>query len=527
MMTHATENAIRTALLDSQRRVLERIARGAPLAEIFETLVRLVEEQARGMRCAVLLADLEEGRLRFVAAPHIPQDYKAGIEPYLRIAPRMGSSGTAAFLREPVFTEDTATDPRWEDCRDVAVRNGLRAIWSTPILSDDNTVLGTFAMYYGEPRLPSAAHIQLIDMAVQMACVAIQRKDDEERLRASEEKFRLIAENARDLITIVESTGRRLYISPSFRELYGESQVQYSSAFDNTFQEDRERVAATFNEMVRTGVGVRVEFRVRDARGELRRIQSEGSPIRDASGRVAAVLCVGRDVTNEYRTHEALQRSAEELQALSRRMVELQECERRQLANELHDRVGQSLTALSLNLRLLEGQLPTDAAEARARVEDSVALVESTAAAIGDVLSELRPPMLDDAGLFLALEWHGRQVAARTGITVQVSCAMPDVRLAPNVEIALFRIAQEALNNVVKHADASRVEIALERSAAALVMTITDDGVGLRPAASTAQASARPGLGLVTMRERAQALGGRFEAAALKRGTRITVEIPS
>lgn len=181
-LASAAERRLRGALLDAQRRVLERISSGAPLREILETLVRLIEEQANGMRCAVLLADPALHRLRFAAAPNIPEDYKAGIEPFLRIAPDMGSCGTAAFLRKPVYTKDTGNDARWKDCRDIAVRNGLRAIWSTPILSDDGTVLGTFAMYYGEPRLPSPEHIQLVDMAVQMARVAIEAKQSEELL---------------------------------------------------------------------------------------------------------------------------------------------------------------------------------------------------------------------------------------------------------------------------------------------------------------------------------------------------------
>src|SRR6202162_2040211 len=192
MTTRATNRATHSVLLDSQRRVLERIASGAPLAETLNTLVRLIEEQAKGMRCAVLLADSAQQSLSFVAAPSIPEDYKAGIVPYLRIAPNMGSCGTAAFLREPVYTEDTGTDVLGEDCRDIAVRNGLRAIWSTPILGDDNAILGTFAMYYGEPRLPSHEHIKLIDMAVQMARVAIEAKRSEDALRKSEDGLRMV-----------------------------------------------------------------------------------------------------------------------------------------------------------------------------------------------------------------------------------------------------------------------------------------------------------------------------------------------
>src|SRR5258708_20773702 len=107
MTTSATDQQTRAALIDSQRRVLERIANGAPLREILETLVRLIEEQAHGMRCAVLLADTQGQRLSFAAAPSIPEDYKAGIDPFLRIPPEMGSCGTAAFLPGPVDTLHT------------------------------------------------------------------------------------------------------------------------------------------------------------------------------------------------------------------------------------------------------------------------------------------------------------------------------------------------------------------------------------------------------------------------------------
>jgi PAS domain S-box-containing protein len=185
MTSLAIENTMRTALLERQRRILNRIASGAPLQETLETLVGLIEEQTGDMRGAVLLADSGQQQLRFVAAPNIPEDYKLGIEPYLRIGPNMGSCGTAAFLRQPVYTRDTATDPLWENCNQIAVRNGLRAIWSTPILSDADGVLGTFALYYGEPRFPAEEHIQLINMATQMARVAIEGKSEDEILRTA------------------------------------------------------------------------------------------------------------------------------------------------------------------------------------------------------------------------------------------------------------------------------------------------------------------------------------------------------
>jgi PAS domain S-box-containing protein len=205
---------LRAALLESQRRVLERIACGAPLEEILETLVRLVEEQADGMLCAVLLADAEQQRLHFIAAPSIPEDYKLGIAPYLLIAPNVTSCGSAAYLRQPVYSEDTATDPLWENCGGIAVRNGLRAVWSTPILSDTGAILGTFAMYYDAPRLPTQEHAQVIDMATQMARVAIDAKCDDDLLR-------MVFEAAPGGMLITDLTGKISRANYAFAAMLG------------------------------------------------------------------------------------------------------------------------------------------------------------------------------------------------------------------------------------------------------------------------------------------------------------------
>jgi len=145
---------------------------------------------------------------------------------------------------------------------------------------------------------------------------------------------------------------------------------------------------------------------------------------------------------------------------------------------------------------------------------------------IENVMSELRPPMLDDHGLAAALDWHARNFSRRTGIAVAVRGTGPALRPALQVEMALFRIAQEALNNVAKHARAHRVEIALDHANGECVMSVQDDGIGFDGVVDTSD-KPKPGLGMVTMRERAQAVGGRFEVQALPgRGTHLTVRVP-
>ncbi len=246
---------------------------------------------------------------------------------------------------------------------------------------------------------------------------------------------------------------------------------------------------------------------------------------------------------NEYKTKEQLvaelaelrQRVAEleaadaehrQLQALSRQMVEAQEAERRRLARELHDQVGQNLTNLSINLNIVRSQLPAEAAAgAVARLDDSLRLVEETMERTRDVMAELRPSVLDDYGLVSALHWYGGQFASRTGIAVAVEGQKPDPRLAARVENALFRIAQEALTNVAKHAQATRATVTLQEDGETVRLVIADDGVGFDPARLAAPDGSR-GWGLAIMRERAEAVGGRCRIESRPgQGTRVIVEV--
>jgi PAS domain S-box-containing protein len=356
------------------------------------------------------------------------------------------------------------------------------------------------------------------------------RKRAEDALRESEEKFRQLAENAREVFWMTTpAMDELLYVSPAYANIWGRSleslRRQPRSFMDAIHPEDRERAVAVL--AAQRVQGFELEYRVVRPDGSVRWIRDRGFPVKDRSGKVYRVAGVAEDITERRQAGDAVRRSAAELQALSRRLVELQESERRQLSRELHDRVGQNLTALKINLDILQTALASQGnGEVRARVEDSAALLESTMDTIENVMSELRPPMLDDHGLAAALDWHARNFSRRTGIAVAVRAREPALRPALQVEIALFRIAQEALNNVAKHARAHRVEIALDHANGECVMSVQDDGIGF-DGVEDASDKAKPGLGMVTMRERAQAVGGRFEVQALSgRGTQLTVRVP-
>ena len=226
------------------------------------------------------------------------------------------------------------------------------------------------------------------------------------------------------------------------------------------------------------------------------------------------------------RSQEKLQQYTERLRALATQLAEVAESERQQLAQELHDKVGQNLTALGINLNIIRTQMQKKAPDSMlSRLDDSISLVEQTAEQIRDVMSNLRPPVLDDYGLVAALHWYAERYARRTNIEVLVDGDEPTPRIAARVENALFRIAQEALTNVAKHAQATQVTVTIEVEENILSMVVTDDGIGFDPAHLPDQGVGR-GFGLLTMRERIEAVGGdlRIESRPGS-GTRFIVEV--
>ena len=216
--------------------------------------------------------------------------------------------------------------------------------------------------------------------------------------------------------------------------------------------------------------------------------------------------------------------SAAQIRDLMRRLVSVQEAERRRFSADLHDLVGQSLSVLGMGLETIRALLPGVLSnQAQSTIDHMGKLLKETMGSVREVMSDLRPPLLDDYGLHAAIEWHAAQLQARTGLQVAVEGRDIGARPAPEVELALFRIAQEALTNVAKHAAASRAKVALARSGAQLMMVVEDNGRGIAP--SAANDPAPPGWGMAVMRERAAAVGGAVRVASSGAGTRVIVEI--
>src|SRR5216684_7087789 len=207
-----TEAALRwsEALLAGQKRVLEMVAKGDALPRILDALCRVVDEHSSDVLSSFLLLDASGTHLRHGAAPRLPQSYIDAIDG-VAIGPTGGSCITAAYRAAPVVVSDIAADPLWAAYRELPLAHGLRACWSAPIISSEGKVLGTFALYYREPRRPRPQDLEVLEQIAAVAAVAIQYQRAHERIRHEEQELRRIVDAIPQTIVVLGPDGRTLY----------------------------------------------------------------------------------------------------------------------------------------------------------------------------------------------------------------------------------------------------------------------------------------------------------------------------
>lgn len=233
------------------------------------------------------------------------------------------------------------------------------------------------------------------------------------------------------------------------------------------------------------------------------------------------------EINERIRTENSLRLSEKQLREMASRLQKAEETERKDLARELHDRVGQNLSALNINLGIIRGMVhscPKD--EILSRIDDSMELVEEIGSQIRDVMNDLRPDLLDEYGLASALRWYGERFSKRTGLPVTVNADEHAPRLPEEAESTLFLISKEALNNIARHAEAKMAVLTIEIKEGLAHLTIRDDGKGFVDTSSVQKEGREPGWGLHIMQERAQSIGGSFHIdSGQGKGTKITVEV--
>jgi PAS domain S-box-containing protein len=356
------------------------------------------------------------------------------------------------------------------------------------------------------------------------------RTQAEEALRESERLYHLLFNACPDGIVLVGSDGRiksanlalsRMHRYDSPEELLGlPLNLLVAPAMREYGREIMER-------RLRGEEVPLVEYRLMRKDGTEFWGEISSAILRNPSGAVTGYICIAHDTTDRKRAEETLLASREQLRALAARIEHIREEERTGIARELHDELGQGLTALQIDLAWLDGHLrtagPADLSILRDKIADMVPRTERLIETTQAISSAMRPGMLDDLGLVAAIEWLAADFGERAGLACVANLPVADIAVDLACSVALFRIVQEALTNVVRHARASGVEIRLRATEGELMLEVEDNGCGI----SRQQVANPHSLGLFSMRERAAALGGTVDFRSnTGRGTTVSVRMP-
>src|SRR5258705_1529564 len=266
-----------------------------------------IEAHSEGMLCSIFLLDQDGLHLRCGVAANLPQAYRAAVDGTC-IGPNVGSCGAAAYLRQPVFVSDVLSHPNWANFRSVVLQSGLRAAWSTPIMSQDGKVLGTFCMYYREVRHPGTNDIQLIDYAGRIAGIAIERERSRSALTKSEAELRTIIDAIPQLIIAVGADGTFLYANQAVRDYTGLTKEEVrSGGFREVFHpEDSERLRGERDAAMSRGVPFDYERRVRRRDGQYRWLLVHYNPLRDEAGDVIRWYANATDIEDRKQAEERM-----------------------------------------------------------------------------------------------------------------------------------------------------------------------------------------------------------------------------
>jgi PAS domain S-box-containing protein len=537
----------RTTALQRMNRTLrmltecnEAVVRATDEPELLKAICRLAVETGGYRMAWVGFAERDPARtVRPVAQAGVDQGYLEQARITWDESERgRGPIGTAIRTGQPVIVRNILTDPAFAPWRQAALERGYAACATLPF-KRNGTVIGALSVYAAEPGTFDSGEVALLteladDVAYGITALRIraEHQQTEEALHASEKKFRSIFENAPVGIFQSTVTGRLLNVNLAGARMFGyDSPAGLLAAATDIPQQlflspgQRERVVQDALQSD-TFVHREVEYCRRDSTVFAANLYMRA--VRDANGKVAMVEGFVEDITEQKRAEQGLRKSRERARALSARLQSLREEERTSLARELHDHLGQLLTALKFDLHTLDRKINhLEEGEDRSGLSSKVAsareLTEEVTTSVQKIASELRSGVLDRLGLVAALESELEAFQDRTGIACRWRLPGETLTLTQDQANGMFRMFQEILTNVARHAHATETTVELTLRDGNLVLEASDNGIGILQKDIDSSQS----LGLVGMQERAAILGGHtiFKSDAGV-GTTVTVTIP-
>ncbi len=484
-LSDITDKKYTADLLELERKTLEKsTARETPLQEVVETLLRGLEELHPGMKASVLLRK-KDSTVQHLSAPSLPDAFKNALNGS-KLSAGDGSCGAAMHGKRMVISENIEKDPLFTQFRGLASDFGIRSAWSVPIIDSEGTVMGSFALYHGTTGKPTDNELNSIERAKNLLRILLENHFSLSRLQTANERFDSVMRATHDLIWDWDlETGTFYRDAEGIEKVLGiqdpVSIPDFYSWLARIHHEDHEQVQSLIHKIITTsGQDVfELEYRFRRDDGGYNFVYDRGIILRDAEGTPKRMIGAAQDITLRKELEQQLvQRELEKQKLIGQATLETQELERGEIGKELHDNVNQVLTTTKLYL---------DLSLSNPEMKDE--LIQKSSKNVIYVINEIRQlsrslmnPSLGDLGLVDSIHDLIDNINLTRKLHVELTAPEElETLLDEQRKLTIFRIVQEALNNAIKHAKATTVQLKFKKEAAILTLKICDDGVGFDP----------------------------------------------
>jgi PAS domain S-box-containing protein len=516
------------ALLALEKKVLElNTGKRMSLRTLLNYFLKGIQKIFPGMYCCVLTLDDDGFSVRLLSAPGLPAIYAHAIDG-LPIGPNAGSCGTAMYRKQTVITSDIATDPLWKDHRELALKFGLRACWSIPVLDNRDELLAAFSVYYDTAKSPTDIEMDIFERVANLVAIIIESKKAEEELNISNERYTLATKATNDAIWDRDLHTGLCFWGEGFYQLFGfkpGAKVRTGRFWETHIHpRDRERVLRGLTKFIdRKDRGLWLEeYRFKKSDGTFALISDRGFLVFSKESKVIRMVGSMQDITEKKEMEEKLLKQEVNKQKLiAQAMVDAQEKERAEIGKELHDNINQILSTTKLYLELAKN----DNNERLSLIARSAGNIHNAIHEIRNISRSLVPASIGDLGLEESIIDLVESVRTTRAIHVEFyPIGNFDEKISDKAKLMLFRIIQEQINNVLKHSGANNliIELILEETENSIELSITDDGKGFNP-----DKVSKKGLGLSNIMSRADLFGGRVTIqSAPGRGCKLRVQVP-
>lgn len=513
--------------LSLEKDVLEINAKpSATLKDTVDFYLGGIERMFPDMMCSVVVLRKDKQSIETLSAPSLPVAFSEAINGG-KIGPKAGSCGTAIYLKQRIITTDILTDVRWEDFRNLAAQHQLQSCWSFPIFDTQNEVVATIAAYHRYPKEPTEKELSIMEVACNLFRIIFENKKSEASLRLSNERYLLATKATHDAIYDWDIAENTVYRGESFYSLFGYSRTQAGGLIDFLQQklhpEDRDRVIKSLNRFVQNKSPDiwESEYRFLNASGKYVVVYDRGFLIFRHDGDITRLVGSMMDITERKELEKQLVKQEVDKQKLiAQAVVNAQEKERAEIGKELHDNVNQILSTARLYLEL-----------AKSDEKDRISLIKRSYDNIYDAINEIRsisrslvPPSVGDLGLIESIEDLVGNIRATKKLYIEFCYGGDiDTLLGQKQKLMLFRIIQEQVNNVLKHANASNIVIELMIDGHMINLAVSDDGKGF----DSEEVKNNKGVGLKNIASRTELFNGKINiVTAPNKGCKINIHVP-